>query len=188
MGRVAGCGQQQKVSQTARLPVCPLDKARTRTGLPKSVPMCVCLDKANTHQQARLPVFDYKRKKIYFPFQHIYSVPQTHKKQVRFIGVVRKDHKCFMIFIITDKVVKILLLINSRYSIAQMCTWEDTRARLFTRPVLDDVMSQNELTTNIAPSRMLIGGYSDKLIIALQYISRQSLINNEYFMCLVMRA
>ena len=36
---------------------------------------------------------------------------------------------------------------NCWYSVAQMCNWEDTHARLFTRAVLDDVMSQNELTT-----------------------------------------
>ena len=33
-----------------------------------------------------------------------------------------------------------------------MCTQEDTHAHLFTRTVLDDVMSQNELTTLWTPN------------------------------------
>ena len=40
-----------------------------------------------------------------------YSVPTTPHKQVRFIGVVRKYHKCYMVFIITHNIVKILLLV-----------------------------------------------------------------------------
>ena len=39
------------------------------------------------------------------------------------------------------------VVINCRYSIAQMCTRKDILASIFTRAVLDDVMSQNELTT-----------------------------------------
>ena len=45
-----------------------------------------------------------------------------------------------------DKLAHVQVVINSRYSIAQMCTREDILARLFTHNVLDDVMSQNELT------------------------------------------
>ena len=37
--------------------------------------------------------------------------------------------------------------VNYRNSVAQLCTWLDTPACLFTHAVLDDVMSQNELTT-----------------------------------------
>ena len=40
--------------------------------------------------------------------------------------------------------------------VSQMCIREDTDARLFTCAVLDDVMSQNELTTSITPSRVLM--------------------------------
>ena len=52
---------------------------------------------------------DYK-KKIHITVHHIYSVLTIPHKQVRFIGVARKYHKCFMVYIITDKVVKLLLL------------------------------------------------------------------------------
>ena len=45
------------------------------------------------------------------------------------------------------KLAHVQVVINCQYSIAHMCTWEDTHARLFMRAVLDDVMSQNELTT-----------------------------------------
>ena len=38
-------------------------------------------------------------------------------------------------------------IINYWYSIAQMCIQENMLARLFMGAVLDDVMSQNELTT-----------------------------------------
>ena len=38
-------------------------------------------------------------------------------------------------------------VVNWGYSIAPICTQEDTHARLFRRAVFDDVMSQNELTT-----------------------------------------
>ena len=37
----------------------------------------------------------------------------------------------------SDKLAHVQVVINCRYSIAQMCTWEDTHARLFTRAVLD---------------------------------------------------
>ena len=56
--------------------------------------------------------------------------------------------------------------LNWQYFVAQMYTWEDIHARLFTCAILDDLMSQSELTTSIAPSRVLIGGsdhYWDKL-------------------------
>ena len=47
----------------------------------------------------------------------------------------------------SDKLAHIQVVINSQNYVAQMCTREDILTRLFTRTVLDDVMSQNELTT-----------------------------------------
>ena len=41
------------------------------------------------------------------------------------------------------------VVLNCRFSVAQMCTWEDIHAGLFTLAVLDDVMSQSELTTMV---------------------------------------
>ena len=38
------------------------------------------------------------------------------------------------------------VVIHCRYSVAQTCTWEDAHALLFMHAILDDVMSQNELT------------------------------------------
>ena len=48
--------------------------------------------------------------------------------------------------IYSDKLAQVQVVINCRYSIAQMCTWEDIHPHLFKRVILDDVMSQNELT------------------------------------------
>ena len=39
------------------------------------------------------------------------------------------------------------VVINCQYSVAQMCTREDTLAHYLGAPYLDDVISQNELTT-----------------------------------------
>ena len=60
--------------------------------------------------------------------------------------------------ILSDKLANLRIKINCRYSVAQMqmCTLEDTHGRLFKCAILDDVMSQNELTTSITPSRVLI--------------------------------
>ena len=44
--------------------------------------------------------------------------------------------------IYSDRLGHIQVIINCWYSVAQMCTWEDTHARLFMHAVLDDVMSQ----------------------------------------------
>ena len=46
-----------------------------------------------------------------------------------------------------DKLAHVQVVINCQYSVAPMCTWEDTHPHLFTRPALDDVMSQNKFTT-----------------------------------------
>ena len=46
-----------------------------------------------------------------------------------------------------DKLAHIQVVINCQYSIAQRRTWEAILARYFKRAVLDDDMSQNELTT-----------------------------------------
>ena len=52
-------------------------------------------------------------------------------------------------FIYSEKLAHIQVVTNCRYSVAQMCTREDIVAHLFMPAVLDDVMSQNELTTII---------------------------------------
>ena len=48
-----------------------------------------------------------------------------------------------------DKLAQVHVVINCQYSVAQMCTLEDTHARLFSRAILDDIMSQNEPTTKL---------------------------------------
>ena len=50
-----------------------------------------------------------------------------------------------------DKLAHIQVVINCRYSIAQMCTREDTLARYLGESSLDDIMSHNELTTILKP-------------------------------------
>ena len=47
-----------------------------------------------------------------------------------------------------DKLAHVHVVINCQYSVAQMCTLEDTHAHLFLRAILDDV-SQNEPTTKL---------------------------------------
>ena len=49
--------------------------------------------------------------------------------------------------IYSDKLAHAQVIIKCRYSIAPMCTQENTHSGLFMRAVLDDVMSPNELTT-----------------------------------------
>ena len=63
----------------------------------------------------------------------------------------------------SDKLAHIQVVINCRYSISQMCTREDMLAQYLGAPHLDDVMSHNELTTNVhvlynkeAPSHSLV--------------------------------
>ena len=46
-----------------------------------------------------------------------------------------------------DKLAHVQVIINCRYSIAQMCTCEDTLSQNLGMPYLDDFMSHNELTT-----------------------------------------
>ena len=48
-----------------------------------------------------------------------------------------------------DKLAHIQVVINCQYSNAQICTREDRLAHYLGAPYLDDVMSQNELTTLI---------------------------------------
>ena len=59
--------------------------------------------------------------------------------------------------IYSDKLAHVQVVINCRNSIAQMCSREDTHARSFMRAVLDDFMSQNELTTFIIKFQNKIG-------------------------------
>ena len=49
--------------------------------------------------------------------------------------------------IYSDKLAYVIIIINWRYSVAQMCTRRDTLAHYLGVPYLDDIMSQNELTT-----------------------------------------
>ena len=49
--------------------------------------------------------------------------------------------------IYSDKLAHIQVITNCQYSTAQMCIWEDILRHLFMHAVLDDVMSQSELTT-----------------------------------------
>ena len=49
--------------------------------------------------------------------------------------------------IYSNKLAHVQVVINCRYSVAQMYTWEDAHARLFAPGILDGVSSQNELTT-----------------------------------------
>ena len=51
------------------------------------------------------------------------------------------------ISIYSEKLAHVQVLINCQFSVAQMRTWKDIHARLLMRTVLDDVMSQIELTT-----------------------------------------
>ena len=51
--------------------------------------------------------------------------------------------------IYSDKLAYIQVIINYQYSVAQMCTHEDTLAHILGTPYIDDVMKHNELTTNV---------------------------------------
>ena len=46
-----------------------------------------------------------------------------------------------------DKLAHVQVAINCRYSIAQMCTREDMLAQYFGAPLIDDVMRYNTLIT-----------------------------------------
>ena len=54
--------------------------------------------------------------------------------------------------IYSDKLAQIQVIINCRYSVAQMCTRKDTLAHILSVPYFDDVMSYNLLTTNCKKS------------------------------------
>ena len=49
--------------------------------------------------------------------------------------------------IYSDKLAHVQVLINCQYSVAQMCTDEDTFTHNLGVPYFDDVMSYNSLTT-----------------------------------------
>ena len=51
------------------------------------------------------------------------------------------------IFDYSDKFAHVQVIINCRYSVAQMCILKDMLAQQLGVPCLDDVMSHNELTT-----------------------------------------
>ena len=48
-----------------------------------------------------------------------------------------------------DKLAHVQVVINCQYSVAQMCTCEDTPVHILGMPYTDDVMSHNELTTQV---------------------------------------
>ena len=49
--------------------------------------------------------------------------------------------------IYSDKLANVQVVINCRYSVTQMCTYEDTLAHNLGALYIDDVMSYNLLTT-----------------------------------------
>ena len=49
--------------------------------------------------------------------------------------------------IYSNKLAHVQVIINCQYSVAQMCTCEDTLAHILGALENDDVMSHNELTT-----------------------------------------
>ena len=55
-----------------------------------------------------------------------------------------------------DKLAHVQVLINCQYSIAQMCTLEDMFAHYLGTLYLDDVLSQNELTTAINKKKIAL--------------------------------
>ena len=52
----------------------------------------------------------------------------------------------------SDKLAHVQVIINCQYSIAQMCTREDTLAHNLGVPYFDDVISYNSLTTIVMTS------------------------------------
>ena len=77
--------------------------------------------------------------------------------------------------IYSDKLAHVQVVINSRYSVAQMCTWEDTHARLFEQ---DFESSHCHHLLYVAISQKIqesvVSIYSDKLA----YV--QVIINSQY--------
>ena len=59
--------------------------------------------------------------------------------------------------IYSDKLARKQAVINCRYSIAQMCTREDTLAHNLGAPYFDDVMSYYSLTTLLMGCYELVG-------------------------------
>ena len=55
-----------------------------------------------------------------------------------------------------DMLAHVQVIINRRYSVAQMCTHEDTLGHYFGSPYEDDLMSQNELTTLLITKNLQI--------------------------------
>ena len=61
----------------------------------------------------------------------------------------------------SDKLAHVQVVINCRYSVAQMCTHEDTLAHYLCAPFIDDVMRYTALITNINACRpgVFAGGW-----------------------------
>ena len=62
-----------------------------------------------------------------------------------------KDVAASLMSIYLDKLAHVQVIINCRYSVAQMFTRKDMLAHYLVVPYLDYVMSQNKLTTSIPP-------------------------------------
>ena len=54
-----------------------------------------------------------------------------------------------VISIYSDKLAHVEVVINCRYSVAQICTHEDMLAYILGAPSIDDIMSHNLLTTYV---------------------------------------
>ena len=61
--------------------------------------------------------------------------------------------------IYSDKLAHAQVVINCRYSVAQMCTCEDMLAHYLGAPFIDDIRRYKMLITSITPSRVFIGGF-----------------------------
>ena len=48
-----------------------------------------------------------------------------------------------------DKLAHVQVVINCQYSVTEMCTRKDTLAHYLGAPYLDDILTQNELTTKL---------------------------------------
>ena len=75
-----------------------------------------------------------------------FNVQHTRVLYVEYLFYVNLQLKvCLALY--SDKLAQIQVVINCRYSIAQMCIRKNTLARYLGTQSLDDVMSHNELTT-----------------------------------------
>ena len=69
-----------------------------------------------------------------------------------------------MTSIYSDKLAHVQVVINCQYSVAQLCTREDTLAHILGALYFDVVMSYNSLTTNTMRFLMVLKLQSDKVL------------------------